>query len=331
MIKGASDLRMEAPADHDVELSVVVVTWNCRDLALRCLRTIVPAVARISHEILVIDNASSDGTLDAVAASFPMVQTILSPSNVGFAAANNVALAQARGRYWLLLNPDAFPAGADMVADLLGFMVANPDVGAAAPRLRYADGRHQVGDAGFAPTLGTVAVHALSLMRLSTRLRGVFLTGTRLKQPLDVDWLCGACLMVRADAVRQVGPLDESFFMYGEDIEWGCRMRDHGWRVVYLPSLEATHLVGGTQNTGEASMSTRWLDGLSEVYRRRNGSGGMVAFCITLAIGYGCRALLYWAISLMPGGRPRVTRARSMVVYALYGLYLRPRAIWRVG
>lgn len=316
--------------DATLDLSVVVVTWNCRELALECIRTITTLTAGVSCEILVIDNASADGTPDAVAASFPAVRVIRNACNSGFAAANNVAFSQARGRYWLLLNPDAFPTGTYVVTRLLAFMAANPRIGAVGPRLRHANGRHQVGDAGFAPTLATVATHAFALMRVSSRMRGVFLTGVSERTTsIDVDWLCGACMMVRAQTAREVGLLDESFFMYGEDIEWGCRMRDGGWRVVYLPGMEAMHLGGGTQGPGSAAISTTWLDGLGEMYRRRNGNAGMFAFQGLLVLGYGARALLYGAWSLLPGQRALRGRASAMVVYALYGWRMRPHQAGR--
>ena len=309
-----------------LELSIVVVTWNCRDLALRCLRTITAATEDLSREIIVVDNASTDGTPAAVQADFPSVLLICNSVNAGYAAANNAGLARATGRYWLLLNPDAFPAGAAVITGLLAYLSANPTVGAVAPRLRHEDGRHQVGDAGFAPTLRTLAVHALSLMRVSTSWHGVFVTRVGAAASCDVDWLCGACLMVRAEAGREVGLLDESFFMYGEDIEWGCRMRDQGWRVVYLPRIEVLHLGAGTQPATPGAFSTKWLDGLSEIYLRRNGDRGIAVLRATLVIGFGGRALVYGLASLMPGRRLLRHRARAMACYASHGLRLRGRS-----
>ena len=134
--------------DATLDLSVVVVTWNCRELALECIRTITTLTAGVSCEILVIDNASADGTPDAVAASFPAVRVIRNACNSGFAAANNVAFSQARGRYWLLLNPDAFPTGTYVVTRLLaaglGGGLGHPIIWTLAPfapGLDYAGGR----------------------------------------------------------------------------------------------------------------------------------------------------------------------------------------------
>jgi GT2 family glycosyltransferase len=169
-------------------------------------------------------------------------------------------------------------------------------------------------------------------MRLSPRLHGLFLTRVASQAPMDVDWLCGACLMIRAEAARAAGFLDERFFLYGEDIEWGCRLRDHGWRVVYLPAMHTLHLGGGTQGgLGQnpalgLSFSTRWLDGLAQVYRRRNPRRGLAMLRIFIALGYGGRALVYAAMSLWPSRRIALRgRARAMAIYARYGLRLRAR------
>jgi GT2 family glycosyltransferase len=317
----------EAPGLSAVPaLTVVIVTWNCRDLALRCLATLGRAALPEAPEVLVVDNASTDGSAAAIAAAFPAVRVIAQAENLGFAAANNLALAQARGRHALLLNPDAFAEDPAALPGLLRALDADPRLAIAGCRLLHADGRHQVGDAGWRPSLGSLSWHALGLTQIfPRRLHGAFLVRPDAlgPGPVAVDWICGACLMVRMEAVRQVGALDPRFFMYAEDVEWGCRMRAAGWGVAYLPGLSVVHLQGGTQAGG---ISTRWLDNLVRLHVALNGARRFGLLRLALAIGFGLRAGLYRAAALLPGRAALRERARAMWAFARHAWRIEARA-----
>ncbi|HEY0420568.1 MAG TPA: glycosyltransferase family 2 protein, partial [Acetobacteraceae bacterium] len=292
-------------------LSIIVVTWNCRDLALRCLDEIAASRIGAPYEVLVVDNASADGTAAAVAAAHPAVRLTVNAENLGYARANNQAIAEAAGAFLLLLNPDAFPTGADEFAAMLSFLRAHGEYAALGCQLVHPDGRHQVGDAGFRPTPRHVAAHGLGLTRLMPGARGLFVT--RLPDAvMDVDWVCGACLLVRAEVVRQVGGLDDRFFLYAEDVEWGCRMRARGHRIGYLPGVRMLHIQGGTQ----AGASPRWLDSLGQLYARMNGGRRWGVFRWSLAAGFAMRAAAYRAASLLPGRDSLAARGRVMGLYA---------------
>lgn len=301
----------EAPA-----LTVIIVTWNCRALALRCLATLARSALAEPPEVIVVDNASSDGTAAAIAATFPRVRVVANDQNRGFAAANNQALAEASGRHALLLNPDAFAEDPAALPALLRLLDDNPRLAIAGCRLVHADGRHQVGDAGWRPGLGSLSWHALGLTQVFPgRLRGAFLVRPDAlgPGPVAVDWICGACLMVRMAAVRQVGALDPRFFLYAEDVEWGCRMRAAGWGVAYLPGPRVLHIQGGTQAAG---VSTRWLDNLVRLHVALNGAGRLGLLRLALAAGFGLRAALYRGASLLPGRPAMRGRAHAMWTYA---------------
>lgn len=312
------------PVPGTPDVSIIVVTWNCAELALRCLTDVYASRFTRSIEVIVVDNASVDGTPDRIATVFPAVRLIVNGTNVGFARANNQAMRVAAGRTLILLNPDAFPSTPSTFQALLqaaesgGFAILGC-------RLIYPDGRHQVGDAGWRPTPWHVVVHSLGLSQLWPGAHGVFLvrppaTGA----PIDVDWVCGACLLVTAEAVRLHGGFDESFFMYAEDVEFGCRLRRCGLRVGYLPSQAVIHLQGGTA-ADPASVSTRWLDSLAAVYRTMNGGRYWFIFRAATTTGFLMRAAAYRALSWLPKRQGLNNNARVMAHFARHAWQLTPK------
>jgi N-acetylglucosaminyl-diphospho-decaprenol L-rhamnosyltransferase len=288
-------------------LGVIIVTWNCRDLALRCLAAVMGSRLPGPVEVVVVDNASVDGTPDAIAAAFPGVRLIRNAANLGFAAANNLGFAACSAPLLLLLNPDAFPDGPDTFAAMREALLQRPDHAAAGGRLVFPDGRHQVGDAGYAPTLPHIAAWAFGLHGFA---RGLFVSSRSRSPMIDVDWLCGACIMVRQAAIRDAGPLDAGFFMYAEDVEWGCRLRRHGWGMLYLTDLRVLHLQGGTQAGPGAAPRTGWLDSLGSLFLSLHGSRQWLPFCLLLQAGFGLRGLFYQAL------RPKGGKAAAMFAFA---------------
>ncbi len=225
-------------------LSIVIVNWNVRDLLRRCLSSILADSPSRTLEIIVVDNGSSDGSVEMVRAEFPAVHLIANAENRGFPAANNQGIAVARGRYILLLNPDTEIVG-DALATLVVFADAHPDVGMVGPQLLYPDGSIQSSRRRF-PTLATGFFESTWLQKYAPR--RLLERYEFLDQPADavqdVDWLYGAAIMARREAVAQVGPLDEGYFMYSEEMDWCHRFRAAGWRIVYLPTAQVIHHEG---------------------------------------------------------------------------------------
>jgi GT2 family glycosyltransferase len=307
-------------------ISIVIVTYKSRDFIDRCLA---PFRDRPDLEVVVWENASGDGVIDHVRAEFPFVTVIDSDENLGFSRGNNRAFVHCRGQYVLLLNPDAFVDHAGVVDSLADYLDAHPDVAACGPRLVHADGRHQVGDTGWRISLGSILVHSFMLQRVFPWARGLFLTHSSLlkRAEVPVDFICGACMMVRREVIAAVGGLDESVFMYGEDIEWGTRIRDAGWNITYLPQISVLHLQGATQKGGQqAFSSTKWLDDIAVRSAPQNGALGYGAIKAALFAGFCLRAVV-----LMGAGtvlrRPRLReQARIMARYAGHALSLPRRA-----
>jgi GT2 family glycosyltransferase len=227
------------------DVSIVIVNLNTRNLLRDCLIALA-ANAQEMTETIVVDNGSTDGSVEMLAAEFPGVGVIANASNAGFAPANNQGLARASGRYALLLNSDTRVA-ADALINLVAFMDAHPQAGACGPQLRNADGTLQPSGRCF-PTLASTLGELLPAPEHWRRkLRGDLETRDY-DQVYPVDELSGAALCVRRDALEQIGFLDEDFFFLGEDIDLCWRLKSAGWLVFYVPSARVMHYWGGSRN-----------------------------------------------------------------------------------
>lgn len=223
-----------------MELSVIIVNWNTRDLLRRCLESIAAAVSGLAHEVIVVDNASTDGSGEMVKERFPAVRLIENPENRGFGAANNQALGIMAGKYALLLNSDAMLAE-NAVPELMACMENHPRAAMACGQLLNADGSRQNSIAVF-PTLLTLMANMPLLEYLFPRR----FPGKRRNyaQPVEVDSGVGACLMVRREAIAAVGMFDERYFFFFEETDWAYRMRRAGWKVLHVPAAFIYHLQG---------------------------------------------------------------------------------------
>lgn len=304
---------MSSPA-----ISIVIVTWNCRDLVADCLESVSRYAGDVSHEILVIDNASADDTLEMLAQAYPKVRVIANDENLGFGRASNKGMAEARAPLFCLLNPDTIFTEPDTLLRVVQRMRDFPGIGAAGCRLVFPDGIHQVGDAGDPPTIGSVLSHAFFLSKFAPRrFPGLFLQEGRIEPPFGhVGWVCGACTVVRRSVFEQIGGFDESYFLYGEDVEWGCRMTQRGVFVAYFPDIRIVHVQGGTQKD-KLVPSTRWIDGIARLYFDFNQGRNWWLFRASMALGFLLRSLIYQV-------RPGMHSAMEMRTYARFIWKLRP-------
>ncbi|MHB1161232.1 MAG: glycosyltransferase family 2 protein [Chloroflexota bacterium] len=257
-------------------LSIVVVSFNTRELLRRCLASVVgnphhrivsaPSVGMpgwsaphpesdeakgrspLLTEVVVIDNGSGDGSADMVEQDYPQVRLVRAGSNLGFARATNLGLKECRGRLLLLLNPDTEVVGNSLVV-MADFLAAHRQVAAAGPSLVYPDGRQQHGAFRF-PTLWMSLLdffpinHRLIDSRLNGRYRVPDNGG-----PFSIDHPLGAAMMVKREAMEEVGLLDEGFFMYCEEVDWCLRAKRQGWQLFQIPAARVIHHSG--QSTGQ--------------------------------------------------------------------------------
>jgi len=233
----------------ELEVSIVIVNWNTKRLLLDCLASIYETVKNISMEIWLVDNASKDGSVEAVRHTYPGVNIIQNQKNMGFAAANNQAFSKIKGRYALLLNTDTvLTEGA--VETIYNFLEHQSDVGMACGQLLNADGSCQNSFANFPSITSLVFVEALLQLLFPKKYPSKRKTKFR---PMEVDSCIGACMMVRGEAMETVGWLDESFFFFFEETDWAYRMKQAGWRVYIVPSARIFHLQG--QSVGHSIRS----------------------------------------------------------------------------
>lgn len=244
-----------------MDLSVVIVNYNGRDLTLDCLETVPAGV-----ETIVVDNGSADGSADAIARRFPSVHILRNHANRGFAAAVNQGVERSAGKYVCLLNNDArLPQ--DSLGPLVDYLEANPDAGIVAPQLLHEDGRRQHSFANI-PSLATELLNK-SLLRLFFPRRFPS-KRQEYAEPIDVESVIGACLMIRRDLIRRIGVLDERFFLFLEETDWCLRARAAGSRVVFVPGSRVVHLQGRTRAKVATRARIEYVRSLFSFFRKHN-------------------------------------------------------------
>lgn len=252
-----------------VDLSIVIVNYNSEEFLSQLLQSLYETPCEVTFEVWVVDNNSTDGSLEMVARRFPQVQLIANQVNRGFAAANNQALQESRGRYVLLLNPDAVlkPRALDI---MVYFLDNHPEVGAVGPKLLKQDGTVQL-SSKFFPTPKVAILKTLGIDRVfpeQPTLKKHFLSPEAHEEVQEVESLQASCLMVRREMVDEVGPLDERFYMYCEDIDWCRRMREKGWKLYFLPEAQALHYRGGSTNKDSYRMIIVYHQSLCRFYKK---------------------------------------------------------------
>jgi GT2 family glycosyltransferase len=278
------------------DVSIILVSWNTRDLLLACMDSLPGAAGALHADVWVVDNGSADGSVAAVRDRFPTAHLIENARNVGFAAANNQAIVVSRGRYALLLNSDTVPRpGA--IERLVRFADQRPRAGIVGAMLLNPDGSFQASHANF-PSLWS---ELLSATGIGPRLFGRWYPsyGPRHSQAARrVDWVQGACMLARREAVEQVGLMDEQYFMYNEEIDWCLRMWRAGWETWYAPEARIVHYGGqSTRQVRQAMIQALYR---SKVRFFRKHYGRLLAAALQAALVAVLRAK--WLVN-MPAAR----------------------------
>lgn len=234
---------MPSLSDVTPDLSIVIVNWNVCALLRRCLHSISMGTASgPTCQVIVVDCASVDDSVAMVQREFPSAQLIVSSENLGYARGANLGATRASGRYLMIMNPDT-EVMYNALAVLVQHMDAHPRVGAAGPQLRYADGRLQPSRRRF-PTLATAFWESTLLQQWfpdNSFARHYYMADRTADSAQPVDWLVGAALIIRRAAWEEVGPLDEEYFMYFEELDWCRRCHAAGWEVHYVPQAVIIH------------------------------------------------------------------------------------------
>jgi GT2 family glycosyltransferase len=309
-------------SDHLPRVTVIVVSWNVKSLLRECLASVAreaPTV-RGGVEVIVVDNASRDGSAEMARVEFPEARVIANRDNVGFGRANNQALAFASGMYLLLLNPDAalLPGSLSRLSAVLD---SRPGTRAAGARLLNSDGSLQRWTGGAFPSLWNVACHYLFLSRLlpaALRPPSLYLE-READGEIDVDWVCGACLLLRRDAVGDF-IFDPGFFLYGEDMELCQRIRATGGNVVYTPRASVVHHQGASIRQQKGGVLLSSLKGPRRFFSLSHSRAAVFAFDALTVAGFLVRWLAYGAAARLRSSaalRDRCASSRSYLGLAL--------------
>ena len=225
---------------NSMDLSVIIVNFNTASLLKECLNSVEENRGNLNLEILVVDNNSRDQSVEMIKKDFPQSKLIVNSENIGFARGVNLGLALAKGRYFLLLNPDV-KVLAGVLKGMIEFMEQNKDAGLAGVQLLNPDGTRQNSMANF-PSL-TQELLNKSLLRIlfPKRYPSKY---QEYKSPIEVDSVIGACMIVRPEAVKEVGDLDSNYFLFLEETDWCFQMKKRGWKIFHLPQLKIYHKQG---------------------------------------------------------------------------------------
>lgn len=282
-----------------IDLSIVIVSWNTRDLLKDCLNSIYYYTKGITFEVFVVDNASSDRSADMVRQLFPDVSVISNQTNAGFAKANNQAIRISKGRYVSLLNPDTLLIE-DVFSPLIKYADTKEEIGAIGPKILSRDGKRI--DKGCARRLPNLYFEFCRLSGLSGRFSKTRIFGSECTYTLHhtvsryVDGLSGSCMVVRRSTIDGVGLMDENQFMYGDDIDWCMRFLNAGWKIFYYADVSIIHY--GGESAKQANLSTILQSEKARIYYYRKYHGKLYAFIFSLQISFFSLVKYIWNILL---------------------------------
>ncbi len=280
-----------------VDISVIIVSWNARYFLLKCLESLYREQTAHSIELIVVDNASSDGSPEAVKENYPEAILIQNETNLGFAKANNIGLQKSKGQYLYLINSDVevLEGTIDRLHDFMG---ANPQIGMAGPRILYPDETLQVTCRKF-PSLWNNFCSAVGLNKifpsndLVSSDQMFYFNHETIR---SVDVLAGCFLSVRREAMNKVGLFDERFFIYSEDIDWCKRFWNADWEIVFFPEAEAIHYGGGSSSNSPLRFSLERERAMIQYWQKHHSILTITSFLLILFLRHLSRLL--WNVFL---------------------------------
>jgi GT2 family glycosyltransferase len=292
--------------------SIIIISWNAQGYLRNCLKSIAETSGSLVWEVIVVDNASRDGSPEMVEREFPEVKLIRAGENLGFARANNLGLAQSTGEFIALVNSDVI-VHPECFHILLEFFEQHQDVGLAGPKVFGRDGKIQK-TCGRLPTVLNTASHFFGFDKAFPRLplfRGFQMSENEHTSGCAVETLSGCFCVARKLAVQQVGGLDESFFFYAEDIDWSKRFADRGWKLAYVADATITHFGGGSSSNAPLKYTIEMLRANLTYWRKHHGIIGSVSFFF-LAFGQHSIRFLARGIFIALGQKPKAANKEKL-------------------
>lgn len=310
-------------AEAQVDLSIIIVNWNVKELLMECLRSIEEQAGDINLEVIVVDSASSDESADMIEEAFPWVKLIASKQNLGYPRGNNVGISVSSGRHILILNPDTVVLN-DALTVLVNYLEEHIDVGAVGPQLLNIDGTVQSSRRRF-PSLITGLFESTWLEPLAPEslLKRYYAMDLPDNQENDVDWLTGASLMVPRRVIDHVGLFDEGYFMYSEELDWCRRINDAGWRVVYLPQAQIVHHAGKSSEQAVTARHVNFQQAKLRYFRKHHGRAAASSLRLFLLANYSWQLALE-AMKGLLGNKRGIRRQRVRSYWEVIRSGLRP-------
>lgn len=283
------------------KISVIIVSWNTCELLAKALRSLPSSSAELELEIFVVDNGSRDGSVEMIRTQFPKVSLILNKENLGFAAANNLALQSVHGEHILLLNSDAelVPGALEAMVSLLD---SAQDAGLVGARILNHDRSLQISFVDF-PNLWR---EFLVLSGIGRRIFGSWYPSHNPRQSRvlrPVDYVSGACLLLRRSAYADVGGFDEKYFMYAEEVDLCCRMWKKGWQVWYQPEAEVLHMGGGSSRSMPVKRETDLYQSRVIYFLKHHGRFSAVLLAVIIIFLNTLKSIVYKGLGFVSGGK----------------------------
>ncbi len=290
------------------DLSIVIVNWNTRKILLECLASIEEDASKPETEVIVVDNGSEDDSVAAVRERFPGVTVIENGENLGFARANNIGITRSKGRFVCLSNSDIL-VGKGCLAKMIAYLESHPEVGLVGPKILYPDLSLQNSCRRF-PNLWTrflLALGADNAFRGSRWLYGEHMAWFDHDRTVDTDNVMGCFMLVRRQAIEEVGLLDERFFIYSEEVDWCKRMWKAGWRVAFFHEAEVVHHHAASSSIDRSRFALEQQHSLVQYWMKHHGPIRTAFLIAILIVHSGARILLIFPIYLFSARKRRDT------------------------
>lgn len=277
-----------------IDASIIIVSWNVQDLLSACIDSIIQSPVAINQadgdkpivEIIVVDSASSDNTVKMLRENYPQVKLLAQSDNVGFTRGNNIGFESAQGRYLFMLNPDT-EIIADAIPQMLNYMDAHDDIGLIGPHTLNTDGTTQSSRRHF-PTKALAFFESTWLQAFApeTMMTHFYINDEADDAILDVDWMQGSALMTRHEIYEEIGGLDTDYVMYSEEMDWCKRIRNAGWRAIYLGTAQIIHHAGKSTDQIGAQKHIWFQESKLRYFKKHHGAGFATILRIFLIVNY---------------------------------------------
>ncbi|MDX2077998.1 MAG: glycosyltransferase family 2 protein [bacterium] len=295
------------------DVSIIIVSWNVAQLLQDCLQSVYDTVKQLSLEVIVVDSASSDNTVQMIQAHFPQVKLMAQTENVGFTRGNNIGLASAMGRNMFLLNPDTVVLG-DTITQMVAYLDEHPKIGIVGPHTFNTDMTHQSTRRRF-PTIGTAFFESTWLEGFAPRklLDRYYARDLADNAVGEVDWVQGSALMARREVYDQIGGLDVGYVMFWEELDWCKRAKLAGWGVTYLGTSKLIHHGGKSTDQAGARKHIYFQESKLRYYKKFHGGGFALLLRFFLLLNYSWQIMVEGIKALL--GSKRTMRRQRISLY----------------